>query len=89
MSKIHVTKVGDEYELYQYSKKYTEEEVIARRDQLQFELNVINWIQNNAPEPSRIIKYLEVFQGLTSVQGILEKKQRLQQQIDFIDSVLS
>lgn len=89
MAKIHVTKVGDEYEVYKYSKTFSQEEAVAHRNQLQFELNVINWIEANAPDPGRIIEYLEVFQGLTSVDGILQKKQRLQQQIDFIDSVLS
>ncbi len=88
MSKIHVEKVGSNYEVYNYSKKFTGPEVLAHLDKMKFELAVMTWFQDNLPQPARIIEYLEVFQGLTSVQGCLEKKARLQQRIDEIEALM-
>jgi len=89
MSDIHIIKDNEAYKVYNYSKEFTQEQVEEKLAQHKFELNVINWLENNAPQPGRILEYLEVFQGLTSIQGILEKKERLQNQIDKITLILN
>lgn len=85
---INIQRDGDNYNVYNFSRTISRDDLEDQLQQLQFELNVINWIENNVPQPARILEYLEAFQGLTSVIGILEKKDRLEKQIAAIEEVL-